>query len=492
MNGRALTRCLALVLLSAAPALARDPKDPTWWTKYDYLARNGPDASGGATASLASDGNVDASNECGPQSETYVTLDPSRPRVLAAGSNEIFRLPMRGYFSSDGGATWGGVDLPLPPTQGTNDLNFGSDPTLVFDTLENAFYGYIVVYFGNGTGVKATAMAVARSQDGGRTWPAVTYFSYEGGGNHFNDKPMITADQNPRSPFRDFVYLAWDAAAGGSTSGGVRLGRSSDHGQTFVVSRADDPQGPGDAIGAVPFVGPDGALYVAWNDWSADTIAVNRSFDGGLTWDAERVIAPKAIPFDIAIPAQSYRGALVYPACDADRTRGPHRGRLYCAWMDAGPLGTDIVLSSSDDRGVTWSAPVSVTDPLPFAVDRFNQWLSVDQATGDVTVSFYDTRNDTTGRRYMTDVYLARSGDGGATWHPNVKVSTASSNEHDCGGTFPCAGINYGNQYGDYEGLVSSGGVAHPIWTDSRRQLAPAPGCRGGLAMEEVYTAAVR
>ncbi len=490
MSRRALS-VVSLLVPAVALATALDPQDPTWWTKYEYLAKNGPDPSSGPTVSIASGADVDASNECGPQSETYVSLDPGRPRVLVGGSNEIFRLPMRAYYSADGGATWGGVDLPLPATQGANDLNFGSDPTIAFDTQGSAFYGYIVVYFGAGTGVKATAMAVARSTDGGRTWPQVTWFSYEGGGNHFNDKPMITADTNPRSPFRDAVYIAWDAASGGSTSGGVRLGRSTDHGQSFVVTRADDPQGQGRAIGAVPFVGPDGTLYVAWNDWDANTIAVSRSFDGGLTWDRQGVVAAKAIPFDVAIPAESFRGALVYPACDSDRSKSPHRGRLYCAWMDAGATGTDIFLSSSDDRGATWSAPVPVTDRLPFAVDRFNHWLSVDPVTGDVNVAFYDTRNDTTGLRYMTDYYLARSTDGGATFEPNVRVSDVSSNEHDCGGTYPCSAINYGNQYGDYEGLVAYGGVAHPIWTDSRINQQSL-GCSWAPAMEEVFTASVK
>ena len=47
--------------------------------------------------------NIDISNECGPQSETFITINPANTRQLAAGSNEIFRLPMRGYFSSKGG-----------------------------------------------------------------------------------------------------------------------------------------------------------------------------------------------------------------------------------------------------------------------------------------------------------------------------------------------------------------------------------------------------
>jgi hypothetical protein len=482
----------AAIVFLAVSAEARDPNNPTWWDKYQYLAKGGTIEASAATSSVAVDKtNVDVSNECGPQSETYITLDPTRPRTLAAGSNEIFRLPMRGYFSTDGGATWGGVDLPLPPPKG-NGTDFGSDPTLAFDTRGNVFYGYIVVFFGNGSGVNGTAMAVARSTDGGRTYPSVTYFSEEGGANHFNDKPMITADTNAGSPFRDRVYIAWDAASGGSIGGGIRVARSSDAGATFTTNRADDPSGPGRAIGAVPFVGPGGEVYVAWNDYRANTIAFNRSFDGGATWAQQGVIASKRIPFDIGIPAESFRGALVYPACDSDRSATSHRGRLYCSWMDLTNAGTtDILISFSDDQGAHWSPPAGVGDRVPTA-DRFNHWMSVDPVTGAVTVSYYDTRNDRTGARYETDVYLARSADGGNSWAADVRVTTARSNEHDCGGVFPCRGINYGNQQGDYEGLVSFGGVSHPVWTDSRRQLTPIAGCSRGLAMEEVFTAAVR
>ncbi len=99
---------LAVLLLAAAPAAAqRNPKDPTWWDKYTYLAKKGPLAASGTTASLAVGANVDVSNECGPQSETYVALDTGSPARLAGGSNEILSLPMRGYFSTDGGATFG-------------------------------------------------------------------------------------------------------------------------------------------------------------------------------------------------------------------------------------------------------------------------------------------------------------------------------------------------------------------------------------------------
>jgi hypothetical protein len=468
--------------------------DPTWWSKYEFIRDNGGDASPLTTSSTTVSGNVNVSNECGPQSETFITINPSKPKVLAGGSNEIFRLPMRGYYSTNGGSSWGGVDLPLPPAKGANGIDFGSDPTLAFDTQGNLFYGYIVVFFSNGNGINGTEMAVAKSSDGGKTYPNVTFFSFENGTNHFNDKPMITADTNAGSALRDNVYIAWDAASGGSIGGGVRVAASSDHGATFSVTRADDPSGPGRSIGASPAVGPSGEVYVAWNDYVANAIVFNSSFDGGRSWGVPRTISRKTLPFDIAIPAESFRGALVYPSLDVDRSAGPHRGRIYCSWMDLTPQNvTDIFISYSDNNGMTWSSPTRVADQFAFPVDRFNHWMSVDPTNGNVTVAFYDTRNDTTGARYQTDYYLARSTDGGLSFPgADIRVSTVSSNEHDCNGIFPCQGINYGNQQGDYEGLVSFGGVSYPIWTDSRRQLVSSSGCRRPYLMEEVFSAAVK
>src|ERR1035437_9600126 len=130
-----MIKSLTLMCLSAAFLFAQTNTSdkPTWWTKYQELLHGAFDkqASAGTSPTAA---NVDVSNECGPQSETYNTVNPSDPASLAAGSNEIFRLPMRGYFSSDGGGTWGGVDLPLPPALGANGTRFGSDPSLAFDS----------------------------------------------------------------------------------------------------------------------------------------------------------------------------------------------------------------------------------------------------------------------------------------------------------------------------------------------------------------------
>src|SRR5437660_11281173 len=171
-------------------------------------------------------------------------------------------------------------------------------------------------------------MAVAKSTDGGKTYPSVDFFAFESGTNHFNDKPMITTDTNTTSALRDNVYIAWDAASGGSIGGGIRVATSSDHGATFSIARADDPSGPGRSIGASPAVGPDGELYVAWNDYRANAIVFNRSFDGGHSWAVPVTVSPKTLPFDLRIPAEFTRGALVYPSLDVDRSNELHRGRV--------------------------------------------------------------------------------------------------------------------------------------------------------------------
>src|SRR5438046_6245502 len=83
-----LAALAALVITSSAQA-GLDPKDPTWWDKYQYVQNGGALGAGGATQSITVGTNVDVSNECGPQSETSITM--FNGKTLAGGSNEIFR-----------------------------------------------------------------------------------------------------------------------------------------------------------------------------------------------------------------------------------------------------------------------------------------------------------------------------------------------------------------------------------------------------------------
>jgi hypothetical protein len=501
---------LLMMMFASLPVRSSGAKPTSPYTEARWMrklhARQVSAASPGAASSDITVGaNRDVSNEPGPQSEVFIAVDTQNPNVLAAGSNEIFRNPQRTYFSIDGGASWVGADQPLVDEQGTT-WTFASDPGVAIDTRGTIFFSQLLIASVDDN-FKGDAMIVNSTTDGGATFSPGRILKKDlnaGALGRFEDKPFIACDTNLASLFRDNVYVAWDTTQGAGTSR-VNLARSVDHGVTFSVRRIDDTNsGSGAAeIGADPAVGPNGEVYVAWLDVTHSTLQIDRSFDGGVTFGSDSTITPMIIRFDTGIPSIKVRRALVYPSIDVDRSSGPHRGRLYCAWTDQADqthtfldgAETDIFFAFSDDGGLQWSSPVRVADDVVGA-DQFYQWLSVDLTDGSVNISWYDTRNDPAKRK--TDIYFTRSTNGGLSFSANVRVTTASTDESCpvCEECIAQSGFNacrsfcrqscdaeIFNQYGDYSGIASFGGVSHPIWTDRRT---------GERLNEEVFTASVK
>ena len=439
----------------------------SWYAKYLSVSGGATtvcSSNSGTTGQLAYDGNVDASHECGSQSETYIATNAAGS-VVMAGSNEIQRLPMRAMTSTDGGNTFTGSDLPLPAPLTSGGFRFGSDPTIAFDAQGTAYYGYIVVFFSAGGAINGTEMAVARLPKGASTWIS-TYFGLQTGSGQFDDKPMITVDTSTAHPNR--VYLAWDHATGNSSSdkngNNIVLSSSDDKGLTFSapVSVSGDFIGKTGGIGADPYVTAAGVLHVAWQDYAHGTIADVASTDGGATFGARRVVAT-VNAFDFGVAAQASRRALVYPSCGSSGTT------LVCGYTNGSSSSTSVYVATSTDGGSTWSSR-----PVPAGGDQFNQWLAVDQSTGALDVSYYDTG---THGATATRLTLARATAIGGSMKA-TRVATAPTDETCCSPS-----VDSGNQYGDYEGLAAANGVAHPVWTD-RRQAVIDLGLR-----EEVFTA---
>ena len=442
----------------------------SWYGKYLAVSGQEPitcSSNSGSLGQIAYGPNVDASHECGSQSETSIAINPAKKRNVIAGSNEIQRLPMRAMYSTDGGATFTGVDLPLPPPLTSSGFDFGSDPGVAFDSSGNAYYSYIVVFFGKGGGINGTEMAVAHSTDGGATWTA-TYFNPQTGSGQFNDKPMITVDTG--SAHHNRVYVAWDNATGNSSSdkngNNVILSYSDDGGATFSapVSASGPFTGRTGGIGADPYVTANGTVHVAWQDYAHGTIEDVASTDGGKTFSQRHSIASvNGFAFNVA--AQASRGALVYPSC------GSYGAALYCSYMNGSSAATTVYVAKSTDGGVTWTSTA-----MPGGGDEFNQWLAVDPSNGSVNVAYYDTGTHGATSTLYT---LARSTDGGSSYSASA-VANAPTDESCCSPS-----VNSGNQYGDYEGVAAYGGVVRPVWTD-RRQSVIDLGLR-----EEVFTAAL-
>src|SRR6476661_617558 len=137
---------------TAAAGNLKSYEGASWYEKYLSVSAPAPlpcTSNSGEVQQLAFPGNplnVDASHECGSQSETFIAINPANPANVVAGSNEIQRLPMRSIASFDGGTTFAGVDLPLPPARTNNGFDFGSDPSLAFDSNGNVYYSYIIVF----------------------------------------------------------------------------------------------------------------------------------------------------------------------------------------------------------------------------------------------------------------------------------------------------------------------------------------------------------
>jgi hypothetical protein len=473
-----LAASMAAVALvgSASPALATSPNlyaQASWYDKYLTISDGVVPLCTGNTGSVPQPDfgtNVDASHECGSQSETSIAINPADAQNVIAGANEIQRLPMRAMYSTDGGTTFTGVDLPLPPARTNNGFDFGSDPGLTFDSNGHAFYSYIVVFFGAGGGINGSEMAVARSADRGATW-AATYFAPQTGSGQFDDKPMITVDTGSGTGHHhNRIYVAWDHATGNSSStkngNNVLLSSSDDGGVTFStpVSVSGPFTGKTGGIGADPYVTSNGTVHVAWQDYAHRTIVDASSTDGGATFSAPHLIATVGA-FEFKVAAQSTRGALVYPACDS------YAGTLYCSYMDGSAASTTVFMATSTNGGTTWTSTA-----MPAGGDQFNQWLAVDTSDGSVNVAYYDTA---THGATATTYTLARSTNGGTSWTTSA-IATATTDETCC-----APSVNLGNQYGDYEGLAAAGGVVRPVWTDRRADVI-ALGLR-----EEVFVAAL-
>lgn len=169
-----------------------------------------------------------------------------------------------------------------------------------------------------------------------------------------------------------------------------------------------------------------------------------------------------------------------------------YSGRVYLVWATNPPNrkdNTDIVLQHSDDNGATWSAPVKLNDDNT-ANSQYDPAIALDQTTGDVAVSWYDTRSDLgTGESGDTDgipnddfqIWATDSTDGGATFAPNFQVSRGTSNAVDANTFF---------DVGDYTHAAFVGGTFWPAWSDNSNSAGGNPD--GTLHQFDLYTAAIR
>ncbi|MDJ0842052.1 MAG: sialidase family protein [Acidobacteriota bacterium] len=373
--------------------------------------------------------------------EPAVTISPLNRDHIVVGA-----IPDKVYVTRDGGKNWSRHKLK-------SKYGVWGDPALVTDTRGHVYYFHLAnpPRSKAGKNGRLERIVCQKSTDGGKTWKGAGYVGYRTP----RDQDKEWADVDPRT---NTIYVTWTefdeyGSKDPQCHSRILFAKTSDGGETWskdtVLSkqlgncRDDDAT----AEGAVPAVGPDGTVYVAWS--LREVIYFNRSHDSGETWlPEEKAIAKQPGGWDFKIPGLRRCNGL--PTLVCDRSGKAFNGSLYLSWSDqrAGKHDTDVYLKISRDGGETWLPTQRVNDDMS-GVHQFLSWPAVDQVTGNLYVVFYDRRNYTNQR---TDVFLAWSVDGGKTF-TNQRISRQSF--------YPKAKTFFG----DYSNIAARDGRIVPVWT---------------------------
>jgi hypothetical protein len=387
------------------------------------------------TSSLSQHTNIFISDNNFPN-EPSIAINPKNTNELVAGAN-IDNY----YYSVDGGLTWDENVL-------TSTYGVWGDPVIACDTAGNFYFFHLS---NPPTGNWIDRIVCQRTSSPGTAWNNGSYTGLNG--NKAQDKQWVVIDRNT-----NVIYMTWTefdeyGSVDPSDSTRILFSKSIDQGQSWT-SPLKINEISGDCIdsdntveGAVPAIGPNGEVYVSWAGPAG--IVFDRSADGGQTWLSQDIFVTN-VPggWDFAIPGIYRANGLPVTSCDL--SGGPNHGTIYINWSDQrnGTSDTDIWLVKSTDGGNTWSMPIRVNDDLTSA-HQFFTWMTIDQATGYLWFVFYDRRN------YLdesTDVYVAVSKDGGATFQ-NDKISNSPF--------MPDAGVFFG----DYINITAHNNIIRPIWT---------------------------
>ncbi|GCE06939.1 sialidase family protein [Dictyobacter aurantiacus] len=362
--------------------------------------------------------------------ESDMRVDPTNPRHLI-GSSKWFVSPegynhLLGFYESfDGGTTWS-VQGHIPGYEGWTD---NTDPIGAFDGFGN-YYSFVLGYqfFYNKDGshnftvgssqepnpvVAAEVVSVSVHPHGAtRATSWITTHNahpdyiatYDSVGGE-PDKQWIAIDTNKLlpngspNPNYNMIYAMWTLFDGGSSKPYVSTARALSDGThtdwsapqvlPTLSSSASDTY-------LLPHVDPSGAIYTTVTNFPAQhsyccaTIAVDKSTDGGKTWQAPQVVVQ-----NVQLPPGNYANTTFRDGIEDTFAVGNQLSAqgsypLYVAWEDYSAGVVNTILSASYDGGATWSAPIQVNDNAS-PVDEFQPNLTV-AADGTVSVAFYDRR----------------------------------------------------------------------------------------------------
>jgi Ca2+-binding RTX toxin-like protein len=224
------------------------------------------------------------------QSETAIAVNPVDPDNIIIGVND-FSAPDDDHlwFTSDAGVTWHRRLIPVPAVAPGDSAG---DPSVVFSRDGSRLVYAHMILKTNGN----SAIASAVSFDGGDTWDqadarVIGSLALDEDGDGFNDdndKPYLAVGPDVDDPTQDRFIVTWNRS-------NVIYASTSLDGLTWtapvvvggLTGGSSTAQPTGTSIDAIPSFGPNGEIYVVWEEYGTSGVShlmFDVSLDGGATW----------------------------------------------------------------------------------------------------------------------------------------------------------------------------------------------------------------
>ncbi len=409
--------------------------------------------------------NVAIDTNSATQNEITIAISPVNSNYLKASWNEYrnsYPKTEPGYaFSTDGGLNWSDGIVP-----DTGIYSYGIDPSSAFDNFGNAFYCY---YGRDITSQGPIMVSRTRTFAGSTDWHHAQVSDLTSN----NDKPFMAVDNTISGSYshNGRIYVTWRDGFEGYYR--IRFAFSADSGKTFQSEMTLDsiaspqktgayfnpppgiPSGLPDSgfvQGAMPAVGPNGEVYVAWMyvpdfNYNGGLFKICKSTNGGTTFTTPDTV--DSFTYDV-IGYWGYIEHVNLPSLAVD----PRNGYVYVAYKDRESeiISTPrIKFVRSTDGGNSWSQTKVIGNTLGEQGEVF-PWVACD-SYGKVAVTFLHKDVEDS-----VDCYITESYDHGDNFRSPVKVSDRSSD--------PTVGNGPGYHY---QGMVLDNmGNDYVVWTDHR------------------------
>lgn len=422
------------------------------------------------------------------QAESHITRSPVDPNFLTAVFQEG-RFTDGGAVdcgfavTHDGGLTWTRALIPQLTMASGGPYLRATDPVAGIDLSGRLFLNTEAA---TTAGFQDGTILVSRSTDGGTNFdpPAVVYRPTND--SIFPDKPWMAINTFSGTATAGRIVATW-TQFGTTNASPIFRAYSDDHGGTWSAAAAIHASTTS-AQGSQPVFLRDGRLAIIyWNfagsgfdggdapQTGSEEIEMVLSNNGGVTFGPPTLVTTVA-----RYDQPSIRNGVFLPSATTDRING-HLSLVYQGLETTG--APRIFFTKTSNAGRTWTTPVAITDNPGTGV--FNAAISASPDGQRLSASFYDQRDNAPGDTLHCNLYLAQSFDGGATWQPNLRLTSKTTNA----ALAPLTGQGY--MLGDYLGIAESTNPdvpAVPVWVDTRTGNPDPFVTRVGLSPEVNFT----